>query len=85
MAVLRSASAIVIASCLLGAAAAAAPVPAPAPQPSGQRLDVEVQEGLNINRFVREGNVAAHLLLRSGTDPRILIAFPAGVEVSRPC
>lgn len=78
MAVLRSASAIVIASCLLGAAAAAAPVPAPAPQPSGQRLDVEVQEGLNINRFVREGNVAAHLLLRSGTDPRILIAFPAG-------
>ena len=46
-----------------------------APQP---RLDFEVQEGLNINRFVREGNVAAHLLLRSGTDPRILIAFPAG-------
>jgi len=51
---------------------------AAAPQPAQPRLDFEVQEGLNINRFVREGNVAAHLLLRSGTDPRILIAFPAG-------
>ncbi len=27
---------------------------------------------------MREGPVAAHLLLRSGLDPRILIAFPAG-------
>lgn len=64
---------MVVACWLLGAAATAA-----APQPFGPRLDFEVQEGLNINRFVREGNVAAHLLLRSGTDPRILIAFPAG-------
>jgi glycogen debranching enzyme len=69
---MRSASAIVIASWLLAAATAAAP------QPAQPRLDFEVQEGLNINRFVREGNIAAHLLLRSGTDPRILIAFPAG-------
>ncbi len=72
MAVLQSASAMVVAACLLGTATAAAPQPVP------PRLDFEVQEGLNINRFVREGNVAAHLLLRSGTDPRILIAFPAG-------
>jgi hypothetical protein len=70
--VMRSAAAIVVASWLLGAATAAAA------QPAEPRLDFEVQEGLNINRFVREGNVAAHLLLRSGTDPRILIAFPAG-------
>src|SRR5437762_6850193 len=49
-----------------------------APQPTAPRRDVAVQEGLNLNRFAREGNVAAHLLLRSGTDPRILIAFPAG-------
>ena len=70
--VMRSASAIVIASWLLGAATAAAP------QPAEPRLDFQVQEGLNINHFLREGNVAAHLLLRSGTDPRILIAFPAG-------
>src|SRR5258705_1329611 len=73
MAVLQSASAIVVASWLGGAAATA-----PAPQPSGPRLDFQVQEGLNITRLVREGNVAAHLLLRSGPAPRILFAFPAG-------
>jgi hypothetical protein len=72
MAVLQSASVIVIASRFLGAVTAAAP------QPAEPRLDFEVQEGLNINRFVREDNVAAHLVLRSGTDPRILIAFRAG-------
>src|SRR2546430_15038150 len=56
----------------------AGPMTAAAPQPTAPRLDFEVQEGLNLNRFVREGKVAAHLLLRSGTDPRIVIAFPAG-------
>ena len=35
-------------------------------------------EGLNLNSFVRQGPVAAHLLLRSGHDPRILAVFPAG-------
>ena len=57
---------------LLGAVPAAALEPAPA------RLDYQVDEGLNINRFVREDGVAAHLVVRSGSDPRILIAFPAG-------
>jgi trehalose/maltose hydrolase-like predicted phosphorylase len=38
----------------------------------------EVREGLNTNEFVRDGKVAAHLLLRSGTNPRIIVAFPAG-------
>jgi hypothetical protein len=42
------------------------------------RLDYQVDEGQNINRFVRADGVAAHLVLRSGSDPRILIAFPAG-------
>ena len=42
------------------------------------RLAFDVNEGPNLNSFLREGPVAAHLLLRSGTDPRILIAFPAG-------
>ena len=37
-----------------------------------------IDEGQNINAFLREGPVAAHLLLRSGNDPRILVAFPAG-------
>ena len=36
------------------------------------------QEGLNLNRFVRAGPVAAHIVLRSGIDPRLIVAFPAG-------
>jgi len=55
-----------------------AAVPAAALEPAPERLDYQVDEGLNINRFVREDGVAAHLVLRSGGDPRILIAFPAG-------
>jgi hypothetical protein len=38
----------------------------------------EVVEGLNINSFVRQGPVSAHILLRSGFEPRLLVAFPAG-------
>src|SRR5271168_2763790 len=45
---------------------------------SGQHLSFDVEEGPNLNSFLREGPVAAHLLLRSGLDPRVLIAFPAG-------
>ncbi len=45
---------------------------------SSQRLSFDVVEGLNINSFLREGLVAAHLVLRSGVDPRIVVAFPAG-------
>ena len=52
--------------------------PALALEPTAERLDFQVDEGLNTNRLVREGAVAAHLVLRSGNDPRILIAFPAG-------
>ncbi len=43
-----------------------------------QRLAFDVDEGLNLNGFLRDGPVAAHLVLRSGVDPRILVAFPAG-------
>jgi hypothetical protein len=50
----------------------------PLPGIAAQRLSFEVDEGLNLNSFLREGPVAAHLLLRSGLDPRILVAFPAG-------
>jgi hypothetical protein len=55
-----------------------APLPVLADPASQQRLSFDVQEGPNLNSFLREGPVAAHLLLRSGQDPRILIAFPAG-------
>jgi hypothetical protein len=43
-----------------------------------QQLSFGVQEGRNLNSFVRADAVAAHLLLRSGTEPRIVVAFPAG-------
>jgi glycogen debranching enzyme len=41
-------------------------------------LAYTLTEGQNLNAFVRDGKVAAHLLLRNGGDPRILVAFPAG-------
>jgi glycogen debranching enzyme len=69
---LANAAAMVIDAWLLLAA------PAMALEPAAARLDYQVDEGLNTNRLVREGAVAAHLVLRSGNDPRILIAFPAG-------
>jgi len=37
-----------------------------------------VKEGLNLNAFLREGPVSAHMLLRSGREPRFLAVFPAG-------
>jgi len=37
-----------------------------------------LREGLNINSFTRSGPVAAHVVLRSGKQPRLLVAFPAG-------
>lgn len=49
-----------------------------APPATPPLLRFQIDEGRNINSFLREGAVAAHLLLRSGTDPRILVAFPAG-------
>jgi hypothetical protein len=60
---------VIVGTALVTMASAAAP---------GERLSFDVSEGLNLNSFLRSGPVAAHLLLRSGTDPRILIAFPAG-------
>jgi hypothetical protein len=62
----------------LGIALAVAPPPGVADPASEQLLSFDVDEGLNLNSFLRDGPIAAHLLLRSGSDPRILIAFPAG-------
>ena len=60
---LHSIRALVAVSGLLGVASATAL------EPSQPRLDYQVEEGLNSNRFLRQGEVAAHLVLRSGTDP----------------
>ena len=38
----------------------------------------EIKEGQNLNYFLRDGMTAAHLVLRSGNNPRLLVAFPAG-------
>lgn len=48
------------------------------PREREPELAYRLVEGQNINAVVREGPVAAHLLLRNGADPRILVAFPAG-------
>jgi hypothetical protein len=47
-------------------------------EPASTSLAFRIDEGSNLNSFVRAGDVAAHLLLRSGQHPRILVAFPAG-------
>jgi len=64
---------------IFGGAVIAATAPLAATgQASAGHLSFDVDEGLNFNSFLRDGPVAAHLLLRSGADPRILVAFPAG-------
>lgn len=37
-----------------------------------------IEQGSEINRFVRSAAVAAHLVVRAGRQPRIIVAFPAG-------
>lgn len=46
--------------------------------PGDTAFRFDVTEGLNQNHFTRADRTAAHLLLRSGRDPRLLVAFPAG-------
>jgi hypothetical protein len=41
-------------------------------------LQFRIPEGRVLNAFYQQGPVAAHLLLSSGTQPRLLVAFPAG-------
>jgi hypothetical protein len=57
---------VAVSALLLAAPALAAP------------LNFQVREGRNLNDLVRDGPVAAHLVLRDGTAPRLLVAFPAG-------
>jgi len=50
----------------------------PLPDTHEPVLRFSLPEGLVANEFLRQGPVAAHLLLTSGTAPRLLAAFPAG-------
>jgi hypothetical protein len=59
---------------LLGLAVAAGAKPPIASAP----LQFNITEGRTLNAFYQQGPVAAHLLLNSGTQPRVLVAFPAG-------
>ncbi len=43
-------------------------------------LVFSIDEGRIHNRFYRRGPVAAHMLVRSGPDPRLVVAFPAANE-----
>ena len=63
---------------MTGVLLATAALPAVGDSDSGPRLSFDVNEGPNLNSFLREGPVSAHLLLRAGLDPRVLVAFPAG-------
>jgi hypothetical protein len=67
----RCATALVLAAALLAGPVLAQPA-------RSDRLAYQLTEGENINAFLRDGPVAAHVLLRSGAQPRILLAFPAG-------
>ncbi len=63
---------------ILAAFAALAAMPTAHAATAPATLAFRIDEGRNINSFLRTGQVAAHLLLRQGAEPRILVAFPAG-------
>jgi hypothetical protein len=63
-----------LAVALLGLSLAVSAKPPAAPAP----LQFRIAEGHTLNAFYQQGPVAAHLLLNSGTQPRVLVAFPAG-------
>ncbi|HEV2700273.1 MAG TPA: hypothetical protein VGV09_01490 [Steroidobacteraceae bacterium] len=49
-----------------------------APTRAATPFHFEIRTGQNLDCFLREGQSAAHLVLRGGLAPRILVAFPAG-------
>lgn len=62
----------------LAAMAGLAVLTGAAAAPVRPELAYQLTEGQNLNALVRQGPVAAHLLLRNGDVPRILVGFPAG-------
>ncbi|MEQ8176929.1 MAG: hypothetical protein RIA10_01225 [Amphiplicatus sp.] len=49
-----------------------------APVDADDVLQFSISEGRALNEFYRAGPVAAHLVLTSGAQPRLVVAFPAG-------
>ncbi|WP_020400491.1 hypothetical protein [Kordiimonas gwangyangensis] len=64
-----------IGAMFLAAACAAEPYN---PTSSAPELHFSVTEGNIYNEFYRDGPVAAHTVLTSGTKPRLIVAYPAG-------
>jgi hypothetical protein len=65
----------------IGACSAPRSRPAARPRAAAQQhetLAFKIVEGELRNYFYRRGPVAAHLLLRSGRRPRLIVSFPAG-------
>lgn len=48
------------------------------PPSNNAALSFRMDAGGQINAFYRQDKVAAHLLVRSSTKPRLLVVFPAG-------
>lgn len=67
-----------VAGATIGADAIVTDRTSASPEQASPELAYQVTEGRNINAFLRDGAAAAHVLLRSGREPRILVAFPAG-------
>lgn len=74
---LRGVARAVLLLLFVGSMAAAACAHA-TPNISDPEIAFEADRGSQRNRFVRKGPVAAQVALRSGLNPRLLIAFPAG-------
>jgi hypothetical protein len=74
----RRAGGLLLAGTLALLAARPAPPAAPSAASDALAPPLRVLEGRNLNVLLRAGDVAAHLVLRSGPDPRLLVAFPAG-------
>ena len=47
-------------------------------EPAATPVAFDARDGQLVRRFLQEGPVAAHVLLRSGDRPRLIAAFPAG-------
>lgn len=60
------------------AIAAAAAIEGCAPGAPKPELRFSIIDGRIQNDFIREGPVAAHVVLKSGGAPRLIVAFPAG-------
>ena len=67
----------VLAAVACGPRAGAAPS-APTRAVGSEVLRFDITEGKIENHFYRRGPVAAHVLVTSGREPRLLVAFPAG-------